>query len=133
MLAGVRLALDAAGGRDYAAFRAYVHEHEDRFFQPRKANSLETVPLTLALFSLAGGDVERCVTYAANLGGDTDTMAAMAGAFGGVGAIRRDWVDKVKRNADQDQEELARGLAQAAAAKMERERASGTALSALLP
>ena len=137
MLAGVRQALDAARDREYAAFRAYVHEHKERyFFQPRKANSLETVPLTLALFSLAGGDVERCVTFAANLGGDTDTMAAMggaiAGAFGGVGSIRPDWVDKVKRNADQDQEELARGLARVAVAKMERERAAGAALSALL-
>ena len=136
MLAGVQQALDAARGRDYAAFRIYVHEHRDRFFQPRKANSLETVPLTLALFSLAGGDVERCVTDAANLGGDTDTMAAMAGAiagaFGGVGAIRPDWLDKVKRNADQDQEELARGLAAAAVTKLTRERAAAAALAALL-
>ena len=46
MLAGVEQALDAARDRDYAAFRAYVHEHKERFFQPRKANSLETVPLT---------------------------------------------------------------------------------------
>ena len=85
-----------------------MHEHRDRFFPLRKANSLETVPLTLALFSLADGDVERCVTYAANFGGDTNTMAAMAGAiagaFGGVGAVRPDWLDKVKRNADQDQD-----------------------------
>ena len=36
------------------------------------------------------------MTFAANLGGDTDTMAAMAGAiaavFGGVRAIRPDLV-----------------------------------------
>ena len=136
MLAGVQQALDAIRGRDYAAFRGYAHEHRDRFFQVRKANSLETVPLTLALFSLADGDVERCVTYAANFGGDTDTMAAMAGAiagaFRGVGAIRTDWLDKVKRNADQDQEELARGLTAAAVTKLDRERAAGTALSSLL-
>lgn len=36
------------------------------------------------------------------------------------------------RNADQDREELARGLARAAGAKMKRERAAGSALSALL-
>lgn len=137
MLAGVQQALDATRGRDYAAFRGYVHEHKDRFFQLRKANSLETVPLTLALLSLADGDVERCVTYAANFGGDTDTMAAMAGAiagtFGGVGSIRPDWLEKVKRNADQDQEELARGLAAAAVTKMKRERAAGAAFTELLP
>ena len=136
MLAGVEQAVGATRGRDYAAFRSYVNEHKDRFFQLRKANSLETVPLTLALFSLAAGDPERCVTYAANFGRDTDTMAAMAGAisgaFGGVGSIRPDWLEKVKRNADQDQEELARGLASAAISKMKRERAAAAALSALL-
>jgi ADP-ribosylglycohydrolase len=136
MLAGVQQALDAIRQRDYADFRAYAHKHKEQFFQVRKANSLETVPLTLALFSLAGGDVERCVTYAANFGGDTDTMAAMAGAiagaFGGVGSIRPDWVEKAKRNADQNQEELARGLTTAAVTKLDRERAAGTALSTLL-
>ena len=136
MLAGVQQAVGATRGRDYAAFRGYVNEHKDRFFQLRKANSLETVPLTLALFSLAAGNPERCVTYAASFGRDTDTMAAMAGAiagaFGGVGSIRPDWLEKVKRNADQDQEELARGLASAAISKMKRERAAAAALSALL-
>ena len=136
MLARVAEAVDATRGRDYAAFRGYVHERAEHFFQLQKANSLETVPLTLALFSLAAGDPERCVTYAANFGRDTDTMAAMAGAisgaFGGVGSIRPDWLEKVKRNADQDQEELARGLASAAVSKMERERTAAAALSALL-
>ena len=136
MLAGVEQAVSGTRGRDYAAFRSYVHERAERFFQLRKANSLETVPLTLALFSLAAGDPERCVTYAANFGRDTDTMAAMAGAiagaYGGADAIRPDWLEKVKRNADQDQEELARGLASAAISKMERERTAAAALSALL-
>ena len=136
MLARVAEAVDATRGRDYAAFRGYVHERAEHFFQLQKANSLETVPLTLALFSVADGDPERCVTFAANFGRDTDTMAAMAGAiagaFGGVGAIRSDWVEKVKRNADQDQEELARRLAAAAATKLERERAAGAALASLL-
>ena len=136
MLAGVEQAVSGTRGRDYAAFRSYVHERAERFFQLRKANSLETVPLTLALFSLAAGNPERCVTYAANFGRDTDTMAAMAGAiagaYGGADAIRPDWLEKVKRNADQDQEELARGLASAAISKMERERTAAAALSALL-
>ena len=57
---------------------------------------------------------------------------AIAGAFGGAEAIRPDWLEKAKRNADQDQEALARGLASAAVSKMERERTAGAALSALL-
>jgi ADP-ribosylglycohydrolase len=42
------------------------------------------VPLTLALFLLADGEVERCVTYGANLGRDADTIASMAGAMAGA-------------------------------------------------
>ena len=44
MRAGVEQAVDATRGRDYAAFRGYVHERAEHFFQLRKANSLETVP-----------------------------------------------------------------------------------------
>ena len=128
---------DATRGRDYAAFRGYVHERAEHFFQLRKANSLETVPLTLALFSLAGGDPERCVTYRGELrsrhrhhgGHGRERSPALSEAWT---AIRQDWLEKVKRNADQDQEELARGLASAAISKMERERTAAAALSALL-
>ena len=136
MLAGVEHALDTIRGRDYPSFRRHAHDHAERFFQLRKANSLETVPLTLALFALAAGELERCVTYAANFGSDTDTMAAMAGAiagaFGGAGAIKPEWREKVRRNADQDQEVLALGLARAAVSKLARERAAGAELGELL-
>ena len=136
MLARVEQALDATRGRDYGSFRRHVHDHAERFFQLRKANSLETVPLTLALFSLAAGELERCVIYAANFGRDTDTMGAMAGAiagaWGGTDAIRPEWREKVKRNADQDQEALALGLARAAIGKLERERAAGAELAELV-
>ena len=63
-------------------------------FSTAQGYSLETVSLTLAWFSLAGGALGRCVMFAAHFGRDTDRMAAMvggiAGAFGGVGAIRPD-------------------------------------------
>ena len=136
MAARVEQALAATRGRDYRAFRDHVHDHPERFLQLQKTNSLETVPLVLALFSLAGGELERCVTCAANFGRDTDTMAAMAGAiagaWGGVEAVRPEWLEKVRRNAEQDQEALALGLARAAVAKMARERAAGAELDELL-
>ena len=87
-------------------------------------------------FSLAGGELERCVTCAANFGRDTDTMAAMAGAiagaWGGTEAVRPEWLEKVRRNAEQDQDALALGLARAAIAKLERERAAGAELAELV-
>ncbi|MBL8055401.1 MAG: ADP-ribosylglycohydrolase family protein, partial [Anaerolineales bacterium] len=44
----------------------------------------ESVPAALALVSLAGGDSWTAALLAANLGGDGDTIGAMAGAIGGA-------------------------------------------------
>jgi ADP-ribosylglycohydrolase len=51
----------------------------------------ESVPTAFGLIELAGGDPMRAVMYAANIGGDTDTIGAIAGAvcgaMQGIGAI----------------------------------------------
>ena len=111
---------------DYRKFRSFVYENADSFLQPVKINSLETVPITLALFHLADADFEKCVTYAANFGRDTDTMAAMAGAIagalGGVQAIRPAWAEKAKRYASVRQEDLAANLIRVAVEKCETEK-----------
>jgi ADP-ribosylglycohydrolase len=116
--------------RDYEAFRAAVYARGEEFFCRITCDSRETVPLTLALFDLADGSLERCVTFAANLGRDADTIASMcgsiAGALGGVKGIRADWVTKARRVANVDQEELAFRLASVAWAKY---RAEGEARS----
>ncbi len=100
-------------------------------------NSRETVPLTLALFLLADGDVERCVTYGANLGRDADTIASMAGAVSGAlrGAegIREDWSEKVGRWSAVDQRELARRLVRAAMAKHETEGEARALFASIAP
>mgnify|MGYP001026492541 FL=1 len=44
----------------------------------------ESVATAFGLVSLAEGDVMLAVTYGANIGGDTDTMAAIAGAVCGA-------------------------------------------------
>ena len=84
--------------------------------------------MTVALFWLAEGDVERSVTYGANFGRDADTIASMAGAIAGalqgIDSIRSDWVDKALRVSARDQEELACALVSTALAKMARERAA---------
>lgn len=107
--------------QEYKRFRAAVYERADEFFQRITCDSRETVPVTLALFSLARGDVEKCVTYGANFGRDADTIASMCGALGGalmgVDRIRPDWVRKAHQHSGVDQEKLAADLVQAAIAK----------------
>ena len=109
----------AAGS--YEEFRAQAYADSATLFRRIGCDSRETVPVTVALFELAGGDVERCVTYGANFGRDADTIASMcgalAGALQGVDGIRGDWVEKAQRLTATDQPELARGLVRAARAK----------------
>lgn len=125
----------AQNAGEYKAFRAAIYEREEHFFKPIICDSRETIPLTLALFWLAEGDVERSVTYGANFGRDADTIASMAGAiagaFSGLAGMRGDWVEKALRVSQRDQEQLARDLAGTAVAKMEREKAALARLEGL--
>ena len=54
-------------------------------------STIESVPCAIAMVELAQGDPNRCAVLCANLGGDTDTIGAMAtaicGALGGISAI----------------------------------------------
>ena len=54
-------------------------------------STIESVPCAIAMVELAQGDPHRCAVLCANLGGDTDTIGAMAtaicGALGGISAI----------------------------------------------
>jgi ADP-ribosylglycohydrolase len=118
----IALARQATG---YQAFREIVYEHEATVFCRIACDSRETVPLTLGLFFLASGDLERCVTYAANLGRDADTIASMcgaiAGALGGIDRIRGDWAAKAQALSSVDQQNLAVRLARTARAKYQQE------------
>jgi ADP-ribosylglycohydrolase len=111
---------------DYRAFRRVVYEQSERFFRPIMCDSRETVPLTLALFYLAGGKVEECITYSANFGRDADTIASMcgaiAGAWQGVGAFPSAWIEKARQFASADQEKQAEALARTALDKLAAER-----------
>lgn len=112
--------------KGYCTFRAAVYEGADTFFCRIGCDSRETVPLALALFRLADGDVARCVTYAANFGRDADTIGSMAGAiagaFRGIDGIKREWIEKVSSYAQLDQAGLAVRLAMTAIKKLARER-----------
>lgn len=54
-------------------------------------STIESVPCAIAMVELANGDPNRCAILCANLGGDTDTIGAMAtaicGALGGISSI----------------------------------------------
>lgn len=122
----IEAALDLAREtRDFATFREEVYRAADRFFCRITCDSRETIPLTLALFYLANGDVERGVAYGANLGRDADTIASMcgalAGALRGAEGIKAEWREKAMRYASVDQEELAASLVATAFAKHARE------------
>lgn len=56
--------------------------------------TVESIPAAGALFYMAKGDPVACAEYAANIGGDTDTIGAMAcgicGAYSGIGAFRKE-------------------------------------------
>ena len=107
--------------RDYKAFRAAAYGRSDELFCRITCDSRETVPLTLALFYLADGEVERAITYGANFGRDADTVASMvgaiAGALRGVEAIKPEWVEKIKQYTKRDQPALAADLAAVALKK----------------
>jgi ADP-ribosylglycohydrolase len=107
---------------DYASFRTRYHA---KFRRSIACDSRETIPATIALVRLAGGDPRRTVCYAANFGRDTDTIACMAGsiagALAGASAFPGDWLTKVAREASRDQLELARALVGVAGRKAARE------------
>jgi ADP-ribosylglycohydrolase len=120
---------------EYKDFRAEVYARQACFFKRITCDSRETIPIALALFWLADGDVEQCVACGANFGRDADTIASMAGAiagaFSGIDAIRSDWVEKALRRSARDQEQLARDLVRTALAKMDRESESMEMLKGL--
>ena len=69
----------------------------ERFFS---GNSIELVPITLAILKLCGGDPELSMVEAASFGRDCDTTASLAGsicgAMQGASGIRSDWIDTVE-------------------------------------
>jgi ADP-ribosylglycohydrolase len=112
MRAAITETLDLANGlRDYAVFRAafYARHLREIIADPR-----ETVPVTLALFKLAGGDPERAIVMGANFGRDADTIATMvgglAGALRGVEALRPDWVRKADAGAGAEYDQIVQVL-----------------------
>lgn len=97
-----RLLEIAASCQDVFALREPFYREFLVTFPPWEAVfSLEMVPCALALCLIAQGDAEQAIIGAANMGRDSDTIAAMAGeltgALGGAQALPAAWADKVVR------------------------------------
>src|SRR5262249_59386733 len=99
------------------------------------SDSRETVPATLALFRLAGGDPEQVIRYGANFGRDADTIATMvgglAGALRGVSGIPAEWVARVEANPDVRYREVVERLAGIVRQRAERAAAYAGTVDAL--
>ena len=85
-------------------------------------DAAESVPAALGLVVAARGDPMLAIELAVNSGGDTDTVAAMAGAVAGAlrgaDALDRSMVEEVERANSLDLEELAEGLARTAITRL---------------
>jgi ADP-ribosylglycohydrolase len=82
---------------------------------PSRLHSIEELPIALGLLVATGGDYAETVLGGVNYGRDSDSVASMggalAGALGGAGALRRDWVDEVSEASRIDVEEAGRTMA----------------------
>lgn len=76
--------------------------------------STESIPAAAVLFYMAKGDPLKCARYAANIGGDTDTMGAMAcgicGAICGADAFPKEDVELLESVNEIDFEGLAQKI-----------------------
>ena len=104
--------------KDYRAFRSAYH---GEFRRRIACDSRETVPATLALCWLASGDPTLAITYGANFGRDTDTIATMAGAICGALAgpegLPSAWIEKATAATARDQAAMSESLASIARRK----------------
>lgn len=95
--ARIELALDIVGES------RSVEDAEERLYTVCGVgmNPTELIPTAIGLVVLHDGDPRKTVLSAANMGGDTDTLAsivgALSGALRGIHAFPRDWTDTVQK------------------------------------
>lgn len=125
----------AAEADSFEAFCEAAYACGDKLFCRITCDSRETIPLTLAVLRLAEGDVANAVTYAANLGRDADTIAAMAGgiagALCGVEGVPATWLQQLGHEVVDRQTALAQRLATTAQTKAEADTAALDAFAAI--
>lgn len=100
MLAAIRVTRQLA--REAGNYEAFRTAYYTGYAREEQCDSRETVPVTLALFELAGSDPERAILWGVNFGRDADTIGTMVGglcgALHGVQGLPARWVQKVEAN-----------------------------------
>ena len=120
---------EEAGGFD--RFRDQVCGSGDRWLRPLPVDPRETVPVALAIFALAEGDVQQAITCAARFGRAVDAIGGtVSGAFSGAGGISSEWLAELQGRRT-THETLATGLVGAARGKLQAFRASANALRSI--
>ena len=125
----------AAEAGDFETFRDQICRYRrDEWLRPLAVDPRETVPVALAIFALADGDVERSVACAAGFGRAGDTIGALAGtvsgAFSGAAGIDAGRLTGLQA-ARTTQRNLAGGLVSAARRKRQALRSAAAALRAI--
>lgn len=88
----------AREAKDWKAFRKIYHEHY--LGSTPISNAMDILSGGLACFMLAEGNPKEAITYAVNMGRDTDCKAyvagSLAGALRGIDAVPSEWVQVVE-------------------------------------
>ncbi len=99
------------------ALRSRSLEEALRRIEASVGNSVmmvESAPAAVGIFVAAGGDPLECAVGGTNIGNDTDTIAAMAGALGGAlggyDALPADMIAVIQSANPEDIEAMAEGL-----------------------
>ena len=129
----IAAALDlAAESSSYETFR---EQYYARYQRTVLADSMETIPATLAILTLSEGDPVRAITWSANFGRDADTIATMVGsivgAMHGASALPSAWVAKVEANPDVTYREDTQKLAKVIRQRIEESRQQAAAVESL--
>jgi ADP-ribosylglycohydrolase len=99
---------------DYAQKAPDILEVRDLFWRRFggrvPTDSLEVVGESFAIFWIAKGDPKQCMIGGSSLGRDSDCVAsiagAIAGAFQGIDAIPKNWVEICQKAMDEDPHEI---------------------------
>lgn len=108
--ARIELALDIVGNS------TDVEEAEERLYTVCGVgmNPTELIPTAIGLVVLHKGNPRDAILSAANMGGDTDTLAsivgAISGALSGIHAFPQEWIDTVQRVNNLDFQKLTKIL-----------------------
>ena len=120
---------------EVSSYQQFRERYYADFQRSVLADSMETVPATLAILLLAEGEPERSILWGANFGRDADTIATMiggvVGALHGASGLPSAWVAKVESNPDVGYVETSQRLAEAVRSRLRESRDRAAAVEAL--